>query len=1338
MADSDAADEQNTENDGKKIRYGSIKEIPMLSEPFNWREMPIFTGKVSLKDAARCKVKLGTVRIYRKRKPDDVTRYGDIFAEVQDGKTWYNTSIQDLPSSLSSKDGGSIDFRCSCNRWGWGYSDPCCRHVLAVMDAFEKEYGPITLYESDDAYERRAKLIMFQQYVDDRKEQRKKYDQTLIPLADTDFCKNRQLTGTVMFDINAYLSRCCTVKEALDRAERILRSPGDWFGSPDEPVLEYAENVDDGIFATAKFSVLRDPEAPVNPSDSSFLSMSRWLVFQLKTTDVKWLMDGKELLTLPYVIRKRNVEFLNELQLAALALMIRYFNSHPAPITTKAQDQATKKFLDSMNRAINAIDEREDDRSASWQNASECAAFLKPRVVVDLKDVQLGFRVGLASRGKGYVLKNIPNLIYTYENDMEFDLTKNFSLDFGEYDFDSQSMKYYQLLKSRQHEVNNLAQSCKVIQDSGLSSLQADAQQPLNGKLLDDFYDMSSGVEAELSSRTTSASTLSIGDYQLISCIDVKPFKDARGNMVGLVVAGDAPHLLRGNGENCYAMSDTYLSKISSDEYELLSSFYDYSSGTDRFRMVIALDGINEFYCRLLPRLKKSPSLDITVIDEDEIISHLRPEPTFEIDVNIEDAGKKKKSGPTGVTVTPKSVYDDSTFPLAIKSEDAKENARRDIVHEENTKRKMSWLLTPFTYHDGAFRAELEQDRFCDFISHTVPKLQRIGEVTSNIDLDSITIITEVPVKLGISVNDDLLDISITSTRFNKKELQAVLESYSEKQRWYKISDTEFVDLQGSKELEEIVNLLSKIDLVPTDVLHSKAQIPMFRALYLDRLMAQHNDLLVTRDQTYRKLIRSFKSIADSDYDVPENLEKVLREYQVFGYKWLQTISHAGFGAILADEMGLGKTLQIITVLQAMISEKKAKGQASLSLVVSPASLVYQWAEEVKRFAPDIQAVPLTGPASVRQQLVANPGDTNLFIISYELLNRDITLMKDIVYDMVVIDEAQKIKNHKANFTKAVKGLRARVRLALTGTPIENRLSELWSIFDFIMPGFLYGLTKFSRDFETPIAKHHDETATAKLKAMTSPFILRRRKSDVLKDLPKKMEEVVYCHIEGEQQKLYDAHVLVLKGIIKSARSNTDDRFKILSELTKIRQICCDPALILENYDKQSAKKDACMELLENAIDGGHRCLLFSQFTSMLELLEKEMEKRGIPYYKITGSTTKEKRIKLVHEFNEGNVPVFMISLKAGGMGLNLTGADTVIHYDPWWNLAAQNQATDRAHRMGQTKDVTVYKLILKGTIEEKILNLQHTKKDLADAILEGEQQSLMSLSTEELLDLLG
>ena len=358
---------------------------------------------------------------------------------------------------------------------------------------------------------------------------------------------------------------------------------------------------------------------------------------------------------------------------------------------------------------------------------------------------------------------------------------------------------------------------------------------------------------------------------------------------------------------------------------------------------------------------------------------------------------------------------------------------------------------------------------------------------------------------------------------------------------------------------------------------------------------------------------------------------------------------------------------------------------------------------------------------------------------SYDLLKRDIDQYEEKEFLYEIIDEAQYIKNHTTAAAKSVKVIQSQTRYALTGTPIENRLSELWSIFDYLMPGFLYGYDIFKKEFETPIVKNGDDSAMTRLQKMVSPFILRRLKEDVLKDLPEKLEEIRYVKFEDAQQKLYDAQVLHMKEKIAQQDEGEFNKNKlwILAELTKLRQICCSPSLCFENYRGEAAKLEGCMQLIQSAMDGGHRMLLFSQFTSMLAILQDKLEKEGIPYYIITGETSKQKRQELVKQFNSDTTPVFLISLKAGGVGLNLTGADVVIHYDPWWNQAVQNQATDRAHRIGQTKKVTVYKLIARNTIEEKIQKLQDAKQNLAEQIISGDMGQLGSMSREDILELL-
>lgn len=579
-----------------------------------------------------------------------------------------------------------------------------------------------------------------------------------------------------------------------------------------------------------------------------------------------------------------------------------------------------------------------------------------------------------------------------------------------------------------------------------------------------------------------------------------------------------------------------------------------------------------------------------------------------------------------------------------------------------------------------------------------------------------------------------LLDLNITTDDVSGKELLDILKNYQLKKKYYRLKNGEFVDLQ-EQNLEMLAELMKTLQLFPKEFVKGKMHIPAYRTLYLDQMLENNESIYSNRDRHFREIVKGFKTIKDADFEEPESLSGIMRNYQKNGYKWLRTLEAWKFGGILADDMGLGKTLQVIAVLLAAKEEK----QSGTSLVVAPAALVYNWGEELERFAPSLNVVLVTGNQAERQKKLMEYRNADVLVTSYDLLKRDIDQydQKEFLYE--IIDEAQYIKNHTTAAAKAVKVVNSRIRYALTGTPIENRLSELWSIFDYLMPGFLYGYDTFKKEMETPIVKNGDEAAMARLQKMVSPFILRRLKEDVLKDLPEKLEEIRYVKFEDTQQKLYDAQVLHMKEKLASQDEGEFNKNKlwILAELTKLRQICCSPSLCFENYRGESAKADACMQLIQSAIDGGHRMLLFSQFTSMLAILQDKLEKEGIEYFIITGETSKPKRQELVKKFNAGKTPVFLISLKAGGVGLNLTGADVVIHYDPWWNLAVQNQATDRAHRIGQTKKVTVYKLIARNTIEEKIQKLQETKRDLAEQIIGGEMGQLGSMSREDLLELL-
>ncbi len=425
-----------------------------------------------------------------------------------------------------------------------------------------------------------------------------------------------------------------------------------------------------------------------------------------------------------------------------------------------------------------------------------------------------------------------------------------------------------------------------------------------------------------------------------------------------------------------------------------------------------------------------------------------------------------------------------------------------------------------------------------------------------------------------------------------------------------------------------------------------------------------------------------------------------------------------------------------------VIVDYAKKEERKASLVVSPSSLTLNWQNEATKFTNELKTAVIRGTLQERKRIIEEIDKYDLVITSYDLLKRDIEIYKekDYKFKYIIADEAQYLKNSNTKNAKAIKQIKAETRYALTGTPIENSLAELWSIFDFIMPGYLFTYRKFKNIYETPIVKENDEKAMQKLKMLIEPFILRRNKKEVLKELPEKTVTVLNNEMNEEQKNIYLTYLLRAKQEI-AEKIEIDgyehSQMQILAALTRLRQICCHPSLFMEGYKEGSSKLEQCIEIIAEAIEAGHKILLFSGYTSMFEIIEKELKKKNIKYFKLTGATKVDERMKMVDEFNENQeVKLFLISLKAGGTGLNLTGADMVIHYDPWWNISTENQATDRAYRIGQKNNVQVYKLITKNSIEEKIYELQEKKAQLADNMLDTKTTFINKFSKEEIMRL--
>ncbi len=628
------------------------------------------------------------------------------------------------------------------------------------------------------------------------------------------------------------------------------------------------------------------------------------------------------------------------------------------------------------------------------------------------------------------------------------------------------------------------------------------------------------------------------------------------------------------------------------------------------------------------------------------------------------------------------------------------------------------------------------EDDIYEFLITNIPELAKECELYYSDAFKKINIKSPGSFKVGLRVSNglDLLEMDLNYEEVPGDELKDLFKSYRLKKKYYRLKNGNFINLEEGN-IKEVWDILSYLGISGKDLDNSTIGLSKNKALYLNNVFREKH-LKIDKNEDFTKLVEKILNPGTSEYKIPKGIQANLRAYQVTGYKWLRTLSDNNLGGILADDMGLGKTLQTIVYIASI----KEKLKSSRFLIVCPSSLIYNWQDELENFAPILTSSVVTGNPKDRQELIEAESKTDILITSYPLIRRDITLYQKLCFHTVFIDEAQYIKNADSLNAKSVKLLASEHRFALTGTPIENSLSELWSIFDFIMPDYLFSHTKFVNQYEKPIMRS-EEGVLEDLNRRILPFILRRMKKDVLKELPDKLETKMLTDMVEEQKKVYLSY-------IENARTELDNeikenglersKLKILAVLTRLRQICCHPGTFIENYNGGSGKLELLMEIISDAIASEHRILVFSQFTSMLSIIEKELKNQNISNFYLEGSTKIQDRNDYVKRFNQGEGKVFLISLKAGGTGLNLVGADTVIHYDPWWNPAVEEQATDRAYRIGQVNAVHVIKLITKGTIEEKIYKLQVKKKDLSDSVIQSQEVFINSLTKEELEDIFG
>ncbi|MBH5319059.1 SNF2 helicase associated domain-containing protein [Paenibacillus sp. GSMTC-2017] len=663
-----------------------------------------------------------------------------------------------------------------------------------------------------------------------------------------------------------------------------------------------------------------------------------------------------------------------------------------------------------------------------------------------------------------------------------------------------------------------------------------------------------------------------------------------------------------------------------------------------------------------------------------------------------------------------------------LEAVDKHRGTDRILMRDGERERQILAMLEHESYGktEGGYIIESDDAEY-EFLHQLVPELEQLLDIyaTSAVKLRLVT--EHAPPKMSITWDErtDWLEFKFELDGIPDKEIKKLIQAIDEKRQYYKLPNGALMPLDTAA-FQAVIRVMNGVGLHHLALHDDSIRLPAFRALSLIDMPLQNSSVKLSK--SLRELLDNMRNPENLDFPIPESLAPVLRDYQKHGYQWMKTVAYYRFGGILADDMGLGKTIQSIAFLLSVLPSIREQGIPAL--IVAPSSLMYNWRNELTKFAPQIKAVIADGVKGERGEVLAGlSGVTpDVIITSYPLLRKDAVAYTTQSFHTLILDEAQAFKNYTTQTAQIVRSLNAQYRFALTGTPIENRLEELWSIFSAVFPELFQDRKTFGELTRETIARR------------SRPFLLRRLKSDVLKELPEKIETLQPSELLDDQKKLYAAYLAKLQEDSLKHLDSGDfgkERIKILAGITRLRQLCCHPSLFIEDYKGSSAKFEQLFELIEECRSTGRRMLIFSQFTEMLGLIGRELGYQGVPYFYLDGSTPASERVELCNRFNDGERELFLLSLKAGGTGLNLTGADTVILYDLWWNPAVEQQAADRAHRIGQRKVVQVIRLVAQGTVEDKMYALQERKKNLIDEIIQPGSESLSTLTEQDLREIL-
>ncbi len=949
---------------------------------------------------------------------------------------------------------------------------------------------------------------------------------------------------------------------------------------------------------------------------------------------------------------------------------------------------------------------------------------IEPKIIYDKfsKEMKVEFKIG---KKRMYKLKNLAdfykNMInkefYKYGDKLEFVHTKEM------FEKDSQGlleflMKYSEIIAFTNSNANSnykyygktLNESAIIVGNTAIDELFEVLK---NKKIIieRDYYKNPVEFIEENPKINFNLEKVSNNEYRIIANFDIYKIVILKGKKYIYILTEDK--LYRCNKE----FENTTLKLLKIFKENFLT------------QVLLSKNELGELFSVILPRVKEAIIIDENIQEE---IKEYQPE-KLRVKVFLDFDENEY------IVADVKLCYGQNEFNPLNKKEENDFKYPRNVIEE--TKAMNVFRKTGFMFDVKNLRFILpDNEKIYEFLLNDINYYMKKFEVLATENFKTKEIVKPKIGSLGVKIENNLLSIDLSQINIDFNELEEIVKKYKLKKRYYRLKNGNFLDLQNSDEIGFIDKLISGTDVSYKELETGTIKLPVNRTLYINQLLKEIKGTEVVKNKEYKKVIDGLdKDLIDEEQLIPENLETILRPYQKTGFKWLKTLDKYKFGGILADDMGLGKTIQIISIL---LDYKQNSNDSRASIVVSPSSLSLNWKNEIEKFAPSLNIKVIRGTVLERKQIIQNIDKYDLIITSYDLLKRDIDVYKNKNYNFrfIIADEAQYLKNNNTKNAKAIKQLNADTRFALTGTPIENSLAELWSIFDFIMPGYLFSYKEFKSRYEMAIVKDEDTEIMNKLKMLIEPFVLRRTKKEVLTELPEKTITVLNNEMEEEQKNIYLSYLVQAKQELQdeiNVNGYERSQIKILAALTRLRQICCHPGLFIENYTGGSSKLEQCMEIIEDGVMAGHKILLFSSYTSMFEIIEKELNKKDIKYFKLTGSTKVDERIELVDKFNQSpDIGVFLISLKAGGTGLNLIGADMVIHYDPWWNISSENQATDRAYRIGQKNNVQVYKLITKDSIEEKIYEMQQRKAELTDNMLDTQTTFINKLSKEDIMKL--